>query len=221
YLSEDGENGYPGNLNMEVTYTLTKDGEFSIEYRGVSDEDTILNPTNHTYFNLSGNAKRVIKDHILKVNSDSFIEVNQELIPTGKILDVKNTPFDFKNFKPVSEGMNSNYDQNIIVGNGYDHAFILNKNKNDGLYDIAVYDPVSKRELKVNTISKSVVIYTSNSMGDNFKVNGRNSEKYLGICLETQIEPDAISNPNFSSCILKKGEQFYSKTSFKFDVKQD
>jgi len=218
YFSKDGEGGFPGNICMEVTYNLTKDGKLIINYRGSSDRDTILNPTNHTYFNLSGDAKNTIENHYLKIKSDAFIELNEELIPTGKLLNVENITFDFRKFGLISDGIKGNHVQNVIVGNGYDHGFILNKSLNDEESDISIYDPISGRELKIQTDSKSVVVYTSNSMDESFKVNNRNSEKYLGICFETQIEPDAISNPNFSNCILKKGEKFSSTTRFTFDV---
>lgn len=218
YVDEDGEGGFPGTIHMEVTYTFTKEGELIINYKGTSDKDTILNPTNHTYFNLSGNAKNTIENHYLKIKSDRFIELNDELIPTGKLLNVENTTFDFKKYNLISRGIKSDDPQNIIAGNGYDHGFILNKNINSEISDIAVYDPVSGRELKVETDSKAVVVYTSNQMDDSFKVNNQNSKQYMGICLETQIEPDAINNENFSDCVLKKSEIFSSTTKFTFKV---
>ncbi len=215
-LSCDCTGGFPGNLNMEVVYTLNDEDEFIINYKGKSDKKTILNPTNHTYFNLSGNAKKTIHDHILKICADKFIEIDEELMPTGKLIDVKGTLFDFNEFRNISEGFNSDNVQNKIATSGYDHGFILSKNFDN---EILAYDKLSGRGLIVETDAPCVVVYTSNSMGNNFKVNGRNSEKYLGLCLETQIEPDAINIENFSNCIIDKDEEFSSTTKYKFILK--
>ncbi len=215
YFSKDGSCGFPGNIKMEVKYTLTDEDEFVIHYRGEADGKTILNPTSHSYFNLSGNAKNTIYDHLLKISSDNFLEIDEKCIPTGKLIDVKDTPFDFNELKNISDGLNPSYIQNEIVGGGYDHTFILNKHFDN---EIMLYDRLSGRGLIVETSAPSVVVYTSNKMKEDFKVNGTLSKKYMGICLETQIEPDAINSNNFSNCVIDKNEVFLSTTKYSFKV---
>jgi aldose 1-epimerase len=215
YISRDGEQGYPGTLQMQVTYTLNNDNEFIIHYQGQSDNSTLLNPTNHTYFNLSGNLKRDILQHILKINSNHFLEVDEQLLPTGNLLDVGETVFDFRNGRQIIDGISSEHLQNKLVGQGYDHPFILNRN-NKG--EISLWEEESGRKLVVETDAVGVVLYTGNQLPDNLDIYGVTSRKYLGLCLETQGLPDAIHHTHFPSCILKKDQVFSTWTKYTFSV---
>jgi aldose 1-epimerase len=215
YLSKDGEDGFPGNIEMKVTYTLTNDNELSIAYEGKSDKRTILNVTNHAYFNLSGNLKRDVLDHTLTIKGSQFLELNGELLPTGKILSVTDTPFDFTEGRQIRDGIDSGYSQNIIAGNGYDHPFLLNEHYQN---EIVLQDESSGRELVIETDEPGVVLYTGNQITDDFNFRGIPSRKYLGLCLETQGMPDSMHHPQFPSCILEKDESFKSKTVYKFRV---
>lgn len=215
YTSLDGDEGYPGTLKMAVTYTLNNNNEFMIDYQGQSDKTTLLNPTNHSYFNLSGNLKRDITEHSLKIDSSRFLELRSDLLPTGKMLDVNNTVFDFRAGRKIIEGINSNEEQNKIVGHGYDHPFVLGSNHNR---EIVLYDEGSGRSLVIETDAVSVVLYTGNQIPDDLNIRGVKSRPYLGLCLETQALPDAIHHSNFPSCILKANQIFSSVTKYTFNV---
>jgi aldose 1-epimerase len=215
YLSEDGEEGYPGNLEMKVTYTLTEKNKFSITYEAVSDKKTLLNVTNHSYFNLSGDLKRDILDHELTLKSDSFVELDEELIPTGEILSVQGTPFDFRKGRFIKDGVESNHPQNILAGNGYDQPFLLTENESK---EIVLKDDDSGRVLTIETDQPSVVLYTGTQMTSDFGIRGIQSRKYLGLCLETQGLPDNIHHSHFPSSILEKGQVYRSTTSYLFGV---
>ncbi|MCT8137120.1 galactose mutarotase [Anaerobacillus sp. CMMVII] len=213
--SLSGEEGYPGNLAMDVTYSLTNENELNITYHGVSDEDTIVNVTNHSYFNLSGDLKTDILDHELQLKSDKFIELGNDLIPTGEVLPVENTPFDFRNGRKIRDGVNSEFHQNVLVGNGYDHPFLLNEHHQK---EIILRDLSSGRELIIETDEPCVVFYSGNMLQDHYQINGIQSKKHLGLCLETQGPPDAIHHPNFSTSILKKGETYSRSTRYTFST---
>jgi len=215
YVSPDGEEGYPGTVTMKVIYTLTNENEFTIEYKGQTDKSTLLNVTNHSYFNLSGNAKRDVLNHELTIKSNQFLELNDELLPTGTLLDVDNTAFDFREGRKISDGVNSDHPQNILAGHGYDHPLLLNANHDQ---EIKLVDEESGRMLVVETDQPSVVLYTSNMLGDSVVINGEKSKNHLGVCLETQGPPDSIHHPEFASAVLEKGEEYYSKTNFTFSV---
>lgn len=215
YLSSDGEEGYPGNLEMKVTYTLSNSNEFTIFYEAVSDKKTLLNVTNHSYFNLSGDLKWDILEHELTLKSESFLELDKELIPTGDILSVKGTPFDFKEGRCIKDGVNSAHVQNILAGNGYDHPFLLSENHNQ---EIVLKDDESGRMLTIETDQPAVVLYTGTQMASDFDIRGVKSRKYLGLCLETQGLPDSIHHPHFPSNILDKDEVFRSATKYIFNV---
>ncbi|MFC4801266.1 aldose epimerase family protein [Neobacillus sp. GCM10023253] len=213
YFSPDAEEGYPGNLHVNVSYLLTNQNELVISYHGTTDEDTLLNLTNHSYFNLSGNMKRDILEHFLKLNSSSFLELDSEFIPTGTILNVDRTPFDFRNGRALKEGVLSSHLQNKLVGTGYDHPFILNDN-----HPIYLMDYESGRCLTVATDQAAVVLYTGNQIPSGFSIQGVKSRKYLGVCLETQGLPDAIHHSHFPSIVLKKGDEYHAKTTYTFSV---
>jgi aldose 1-epimerase len=215
YVSPSGEEGYPGNLTIEVTYLLNNDNELSIHYEALTDEKTLVTLTNHSYFNLSGNVQRNIVNHTLTLKSNSFLELDEELIPTGRILEVENTPFDFTRGRKIKEGIVSEHPQNILVGEGYDHPFLLNKNHEN---EIVLKDMESGRTLTIETDEPAVVVYTGNSLGTEGDFRGIPSQKYLGICLETQALPDAIHQTHFPSIIIDKGQTFTSVTTYKFGV---
>lgn len=215
YISPAGEEGYPGRVKVTVTYSLNNHNELVITYQGISDKKTLLNLTNHSYFNLSGDLKRDILQHELTIKSDYFLELNESLLPTGDLIDVENTSFDFRKGKQLIEGVTSQHVQNQLVGGGYDHPFVLNKNQQE---EICLVDRASGRKLVVETDKPSVVLYTANMLESNFQLRGTPSRKHLGVCLETQDPPNAIYHPDFPSIVLEKNEVYRSKTSFKFTL---
>lgn len=215
YVSPSGEEGYPGNLTIEVTYLLNNDNELSIHYEALTDEKTLVTLTNHSYFNLSGNVQRNIVNHTLTLKSNSFLELDEELIPTGRFLEVENTPFDFTRGRKIKEGIVSEHPQNILVGEGYDHPFLLSKNHEN---EMVLKDMESGRTLTVETDEPAVVVYTGNSLGAEGDFRGIPSQKYLGICLETQALPDAIHHSHFPSIVVDKGQTYTSVTTYKFGV---
>ncbi|MBU9721011.1 MULTISPECIES: aldose epimerase family protein [Bacillaceae] len=217
YVSLDGEEGYPGEVNIEVTYIVNNDNELIIKYNGKTNKKTILNLTNHTYFNLSGNLKRDIKDHELTLKSSKFIPLNKELIPTGEYANVDGTPFDFRNGRKVGEGMTSEHDQNVLAGNGYDHPFVLDENN---AREIFLEDTQSGRNLLIETDEPCVVFYSGNMLNGDFNIGGKKAEKNLALCLETQKHPDAINHPNFASIVLSPEETYVSQTTYSFNVKK-
>ncbi len=216
YYSQDGEEGYPGNVSIEVTYSLSNDNQFSIDYKAVPDQDTLINMTNHTYFNLSGNLKSTIKEHTLTMKSKQFLSLTDDLMPTGEFVDSEGTVFDFRNGRKIIEGIQSNDKQNLLAGKGYDHPFLLEKNHDE---EIRLEDEQSGRVLVIETNEPSVVLYTGNMISDNFSVRGVQAEKYLGLCLETQGLPDAIHHEHFPSVVTKKGSTYKRRTTYSFLTK--
>ncbi|MFC4619337.1 aldose epimerase family protein [Camelliibacillus cellulosilyticus] len=214
YNSPDGEEGYPGNLELSVTYLLNNRNELSIAYRGKSDARTLLNMTNHSYFNLSGELKRDILNHQLTIPSDHFLELNDELVPTGQCLNVENTPFDFRTGRKIADGTSSSHPQIALAGGGYDHPFLLQDRQ------VNLIDAESGRKLEIETDEPCVVLYTSNQLNGNFMVRNAKARKYLGVCLETQKPPDAIHHNDFPSVILEKGDVYQTKTTYRFTVTQ-
>lgn len=214
YESRDGEEGYPGNVSLRTVYTLTDENELIVEFFGTTDKKTILNMTNHTYFNLSGNAKTTILNHTLRMDCEKFLELDENLIPTGKLLDVEGTAFDFRKGRKLSEGPASSHKQNLLAGKGYDHPFVLEKTSGAA---IELRCEENGRKVEVETNQPAVVVYTSNQMEGDFLLSGNvKPEPYLAICLETQNYPDAINHPEFPSSVLDKGEEYYSYTKFTF-----
>ncbi|MDT8858841.1 galactose mutarotase [Alkalihalobacillus sp. MEB130] len=210
YHSEDGEEGYPGNLDVKVTYTLTASNKLIIKYEAESDQTTLVNLTNHSYFNLSGNLKKDVLNHVLTLPSNQFLELASDMIPTGKAIDVEGTPFDFRKERRIGDGIGSELEQIQLVGNGYDHPFLLQEKK------MLLKDEESGRVMTVETDEPCVVLYTGNHLKGDYEVRGVKSENYLGLCLETQGPPDSIHHPQFSSCILRKGELYQTSTTFTF-----
>jgi aldose 1-epimerase len=219
YLSKDGEEGFPGNLEAEVDYTLTDKNELVIEYFAVTDKTTHVNLTNHTYFNLSADFHQKILDHELWIDSNKFLEADELSIPTGKILNVKNSPFDFSNFTKIGMRINEENDQ-LKNGTGYDQCFIFNDYNSELKLQVKLYESESGRLMEVLTTEPAVQLYT----GNHLKVSyiGKNAIPYkqrTGLCLETEHFPDSPNKPEFPSTILKPGEKYYSKTVYKFSTK--
>ena len=216
YLSRDREEGYPGNLEMKVAYTILHDEDtLSITYSGISDKDTLLNVTNHSYFNLSGNLKRDVLDHELMIDSPAYLELNEEFIPTGNLVPVENSVFDFRESRKIADGATSVHPQNVLVGNGYDHPFLLKENESSVM---VLTDEASGRQLVVETTESAVVLYTGNNLGNSEIMRGEQLRDYLGICLETQGPPDSIHHPHFPSSILQAGKEYKSTTTYSFGV---
>lgn len=219
YLSKDMEEGFPGNLQVFVTYTLTEDNVLEVDYQATTDKETVLNLTQHAYFNLSGDFNTTILDHELMINANTFVPVNDKLIPTGDLVEVAGTPFDFRTAKTIGAEINANDDQ-IKKGGGYDHCWVLN-NQNTGMRNAAtLYDPKTGRVMEVATTEPGVQFYTGNFLDGSLPIPGGGSYgKRSGLCLETQHYPDSPNQPNFPSVILRPGETYNTKTSFFFTTK--
>ncbi|MBM7703077.1 aldose epimerase family protein [Metabacillus iocasae] len=215
YISPDGEEQYPGTVSLSVTYTVTNKNELIMTYDGLSDQKTLLNMTNHTYFNLSGNLKRDIKNHELKLNSEKFLELNEEFIPTGAFLDVEGTPFDFREFQPIGKGMDSTHLQIQLVGNGFDHPFLLNEGEDNA---VELVEPQSGRTLSIETDQVGLVMYTGNFL-PSASMRGVQCRPYLGVCFETQGLPDAIHHNHFPSIEVEAGVPYKAKTIVRFGVR--
>lgn len=213
YLSKDGEEGFPGNLNAKVTFSLSDNDELKIEYEATTDKATPINLTNHSYFNLSGNVDNTILNHNLQIEADGYTPVNSELIPTGEIVPVKGTPFDFTTAKKVGRDMNA-------VPGGYDHNFVLN-NYNKELRKVATLsDSISGRSLEIYTDQPGLQFYAGNFLDGSFKNHdGKPIGPHSALCLETQHFPNSPNQPNFPNTILRPGEQFQSTTVYKVVAK--
>ncbi len=216
YTSPDLEEGFPGEFTLEVTYTLSDNDEWTVEYRGRSTKTTIVNLTQHTYFNLTGNPAVSIDGHDFCFNSKWYLPVNELQVPTGEIAPVKGTPFDFSTFRKITPDVSGQHEQ-LRLSNGYDHSFVLEKQATPELkHAVTVRELHSGRVLKVYTTEPAVHFYTGNFLDS---VKGKDNISYhqrAGFCLETQHFPDAPNHPHFPSTLLKAGEEFYSKTVFAF-----
>ncbi|MFD2933155.1 aldose epimerase family protein [Spirosoma flavum] len=219
--SKDGEEGYPGNLSVEVTYTLQKDNAIKIEYKATTDKPTVLNLTNHTYFNLTGGVKRDILEHVVTLNADKFLPVDKTLIPTGELKSVVGTPFDFIKPAVVGARINDSTDTQIKYGKGYDHAWIINGPADSLKLAATVYEPTSGRVMEVRTTEPAVQFYTGNFL--NGKLVGREGiayKKRYAICLETEHYPDAPNQPAFPTTVLRPGQTYKSTTIYQFSTKK-
>jgi aldose 1-epimerase len=220
YLSKDMEEGYPGNLDVTVTYLLTEDNAVRLEYLATTDKKTILNLTNHSYFNLKDGGATPILDHEMKINADRFTPVDQTLIPTGELSSVSGTPFDFRQPHKIGDRINAENEQ-IKFGGGYDHNFVLQGEMGELRLVAQVFESGSGRIMEVFTTEPGVQFYTGNFLDGT--ITGKNGNVYdyrHGFCLETQHFPDSPNKANFPSAVLEPGQQYQSTTIYKFSVKQ-
>ncbi len=221
--SPDMEEGYPGNLQVVVSYRLTEDNELKIDYQATTDKTTVVNLTHHSFFNLAGEAAGNIGEHLMMINADAFTPVDEGLIPTGEIRKVEGTPFDFREAKPIGRDIDADNEQ-IKFGKGYDHNFVLNDQpaNEDGLALAAkVTEPGSGRTMEVYTNEPGVQFYTGNFMNGSYI--GKSGKPYVfrgTFCLETQHFPDSPNKPDFPSTVLEPGEIYNSSCTYKFGVQK-
>ncbi|MGB8321601.1 MAG: aldose epimerase family protein [Candidatus Acidiferrum sp.] len=221
YTSPDGEEGYPGTLKVKVTYTLPADkNELKIDYAAASDKDTVVNLTNHSYFNLSGDMSQEILKHELLLHASEFTSVDSTLIPTGELRSVKGTPFDFEQSTAIGSRINQDEEQ-LKFGRGYDHNWVLRRSNHAGVQLAAVvFEPNSGRVLEVLTTEPGVQFYSGNFLDGT--VHGKGGQAYnhrTGFCLETQHFPDSPNHKNFPSTVLKAGQTYRSSTIFRFSTR--
>lgn len=222
YISPDGEEGYPGMLGARVTYTLTPDDRLIVDYQATADKATPVNLSQHTYWNLAGNAARDILAHVLTIDADAITPVDSTLIPTGEIAPVAGTPFDFRTPAAIGARVGQRQNTQIRYGNGYDHNFVLNRGSAtpDALVHAArVVEPSTGRTLDIYTTEPGLQFYSGNFL--NGSITGKGGSVYrfrYGLALETQHYPDSPNHPNFPSTILRPGQQYRSRTVFQFGV---
>ncbi len=218
YTSPDGTAGFEGNLTAKVTYSLTDDNRVVIDYSAVCDKDTVMNFTNHVYFNLSGSAMSDVLGHEMQMNASHYTPIDADSIPTGEIRAVEGTAFDFRTPCTIGKRIGDNDDQ-LILARGYDHNFCLDRK--DGEADVTVKDSVSGRKLEMFTDLPGVQLYTGNFLdGTVIGKGGMPIVKHAGFCLETQFYPDSPNQPEFPSCTFKAGEKFESTTMFKISIEE-
>ncbi|HRM37397.1 MAG TPA: aldose epimerase family protein [Trichococcus flocculiformis] len=211
----DGANGYPGNLSVTVSYTLTAENEWKINYRATTDQPTLFNPTNHVYFNLSGDINKPILQHALQLNSAVFAELGDGNLPTGALLPAEGTPFDFRDGGKLAIAAEQSHPQTQKVA-GFDHPFLLQHDT--GKPDAVLSDAESGRSVKMYTDQDCVVIFMHNGAIDKYTIAGSPVIQYAGITLETQALPDAINQEGFGDIVLRPGEVYSAETIYKFEV---
>ncbi|CAN5415983.1 galactose mutarotase [soil metagenome] len=212
FLSEDGEEGYPGNLSVTATYTLTDDNELKIEFEAETDKATTVNLTAHSYFNLTGDPSNTVLDHELKLNAGQFTPVNEVLIPTGEIASVSDSPFDFTNVKRIGDDIDE-------VEGGYDHNFVLDDSSDTLKLAAELTESQSGRKLSVYTTEPAIQFYSGNFLDGSLQgPDGTSFEQYSGLCLEPQHYPNSPNEPSFPSTILRPGETYESSIVYEFSL---
>jgi len=215
-ISPDEEGGFPGNLTVSITYSINEDNELIMNYRAHTDRPTVINFTNHTYFNLNGEGENSITNHHVQINADAYLPVNQTQIPTGEIKAVSGTAFDLRQKKSVGSQMEMP-DPQLRDANGYDHTFVLEKGNRKAAARIG--SPLTGIYLEVFTTEPGVQFYTGNSLGGHDKgKRGKPYQKHGAFCLETQHFPDSPNQEKFPSCVIRPGQVFTSETRYKFSV---
>lgn len=211
---DDGEEGYPGNVDVEITYEWTEENRLIIQYEAMSTDDTLVNLTNHTYFNLSGNVKNTILDHQIKIIADYYTPVDEYQIPFGIISDVKNTPFDFKEFRKIGDCMDLN-DEQLRIGKGYDINYAF---ESASMKEMAVLQCKDTGiQMTCYSDQPGIQLYTGNNL-DDCTENNSGFERYTALCLETQNYPDAIHHDKFPSPILRRGDVYQTTTIYAFEI---
>ncbi len=218
HVSPDGDQGYPGTLSCTMTYWLTNENELRIDYEATTDKPTVLNLTNHSYFNLAGEGNGTVLDHVLRIDADHFTPTDAEQIPTGEIRSVKGTPMDFTTPTPIGARVEQD-DEQLRLGNGYDHNWVLNSGGGELALAAEVTEPTTGRVMRVLTTEPGVQLYIGNYL--NGRLTGKSGKTYVrrgALCLETQHFPDSPNHDNFPSTVLRPGETFTSTTVFAFGV---
>lgn len=216
--SPDGEEGYPGNLQLTVIYSLADDDAWTIEYAATTDADTIINLTQHAYFNLAGLSASDVLQHKLAISAQAFLPVNDNQIATGELTSVAGTPFDFRSPKKIGRDIQASHWQ-LLLSSGYDHSWVLKtKATPDLLAATSVYEPLRGRQLEAFTTEPAVHFYSGNFLEGIIGKEGQAYAKHAGFCLETQHFPDSPNQPHFPSTVLRANEKLYSKTVFKFSA---
>ncbi|MBO0929717.1 aldose epimerase family protein [Fibrella aquatilis] len=221
YLSADCEEGYPGNLLVTVTYTLLKDNALAVDYQATTDKPTVVNLTNHTFFNLTGGVKRDVLDHVLTIYADQLVPVDETLIPTGQLMPVAGTPFDFIKPTPIGDHI-GDADEQLTYGLGYDHCWVATDSRPALKLIATVLEPNSGRVMDVETTEPAIQCYTGNFLDGS--VTGREGFPYKkrhALCLETEHYPDSPNHPAFPTTTLRPGETYRSTTVYRFSVRND